>query len=235
MLVSWIEQTDAALTALVGKLPFTKHIYFHRLEQAREPVPWAHTQRRPNQGVHFHVDPTYPLAEFTADWTAPHELSHLVLPYLGERHAWFAEGFASFMQYQIMAQMGIVDERDLRKQYLERFSKAESSFDIPDLPFAEAARELRAQRRFPIMYWGGAVYFWQMDRWLAAHTQSGLNSTLRAYVSCCRARTRHLRQLMESLDGITNDAVFSAYFTSFRSRPGFPEYRKMPDLKPRSG
>jgi len=230
-LVAWIEQTDRALTALVGQLPFTRHIYFHRLENAKEPVPWAHTQRRPHQGVHLHVDPTFPQSAFIADWTAPHELSHLVLPYVGERNAWFAEGFASYMQYQVMAKMGVLDPALLDERYTQRFRRAERRFDMTHLPFAEAAPKLRAQRQFPTMYWGGAVYFWQLDRWLEGNADSRLTSTLRSYVSCCRATTEHLHQLIRSLDAITNQQVFSAYLTSFQIQPGFPDYRELPDLR----
>jgi hypothetical protein len=234
-LIAWIEQTDRSLTALVGQLPFTRHIYFHRLANAREPVPWAHTQRRPQQGVHFHVDPSFPQAEFVADWTAPHELSHLVLPYLGERNAWLAEGFASYMQYQVMAEMGVLDPVELDERYTQKFQRAEGRFDLSDLPFADAAPELRQARQFPTMYWGGAVYFWQLDRWLALHTDADLTSVLRSYINCCRAGTTHLRQLIDHLDRITNQQIFGTYLSRFETQPGFPDYRTIPRLPVNNG
>jgi hypothetical protein len=44
------------------------------------------------------VDPTRPAAEFADDWTAVHELSHLMHPYLGDRGTWLAEGLATYYQ-----------------------------------------------------------------------------------------------------------------------------------------
>lgn len=224
-LKSWIVTTDAALTELVGELPFTRHIFFHRRENAREPVPWAHTQRGSKQGVHFHVDPRYSLEEFLADWTAPHELSHLVIPYLGRSRAWFAEGFASYMQYQVMGKMGIMQADEIEARYDSRFEREEGRYDLLHMPFAEAAPKLRSRGQYPTMYWGGAVYFVQVDRWLKDNADTNLLDTLRRYVDCCRMQTRGLDELIAALDQVVQANVFHECLTTFETRPGFPEFR----------
>ncbi len=221
-LVSWISQTNAGLTQLVGPLPFTTHIYFHRTDNAREPVPWAHTQRSPMQAVHFYVDPAYPLQDFLDDWTAPHELSHLVLPYVGENYAWFAEGFASYMQYQVMIAMGVLNEQEAAARYKTRFQRAAGRYDLPSLPFAEAASVLRSRGQYPTLYWGGAVYFWQVDTHLQTSANTSLIASLRTYVQCCRQKTRQLTQLLKSLDDITQSSLFSERMKHFETQLGFP-------------
>ena len=222
-LQNWIIRTDAALTDLVGELPFTRHIFFHRRDGSREPVPWAHTQRGQTQGVHFYVDLSYPQQDFDEDWTAPHELSHLVIPYLGRKHAWFAEGFASYMQYQVMMQMGVLTNADAQQRYQQRINRAQDRFALDDLPFAEAAPKLRAMGQYPTMYWGGAVYFKQVAQQLEAQGRISLLATLSSYVSCCRNEVMTIQTLIERLDQLASGEVFRHCMDEFERQPGFPD------------
>ncbi len=219
----WIVEVDAALTKLTGPAPFKKHIHFHRLQDAREPVPWAHTTRGRRQGVHFHVDPAFSLAAFRADWTASHELSHLIIPYLGRRHAWFAEGFASYMQYQVMAAGGMVSAQELDAIYRRRFERAAGGYGFDDLSFVDAATRLHAARQYPTLYWGGAVFFWNTDRALRAR-DSSLTSTLRRYLQCCRMANDNLDTLVARLDGLSTGSTFADELQKFRVNPGFPQF-----------
>ncbi|MEM7219605.1 MAG: hypothetical protein AAF515_14650 [Pseudomonadota bacterium] len=225
VLVDWLEETQAALEGLVGTLPFRVHLFLHRT-RANEPVPWAHTERGSRQGVHFHVDPSFPLAAFRADWTAPHELAHLILPYVGRQHAWFAEGFASFMQYRVMQAMGVLDEPAMRGRYKRNVTKAQRDYannpKYSDQPFADAAPMLRSDRRYPTMYWGGAGYFLRVERALAERDRS-LIDVLRAYVACCRARPQQLERLVAELDGICSATVWQEELRRFRLQRGFPD------------
>jgi hypothetical protein len=222
-LQTWIKKTDAALFQLVGELPFTRHIYFHRRDGSREPVPWAHTQRGNNQGVHFYVDLSFPQTAFEDDWTAPHELSHLVIPYLGRSNAWFAEGFASYMQYQVMMQMGVLSGAEAQQRYQQRIERAQLKFTLDDLPFAEAAPKLREMGQYPTMYWGGAVYFKQVAQQLSDQNKPPLMAILKSYVACCRQQSLALHQLIERLDQLAVGQVFQQCLDEFEKLPGFPQ------------
>lgn len=226
-LSAWIEETYTAVADLVGPMPFDVHVFMHRRDGAREPVPWARTQRSRLQGVHFYVDPRFPLASFRHDWTASHELSHLALPYLGARHAWFAEGFASYMQYQVMHAMGTLSARSMAQRYRQNLQRAERNYHYPDRPFALAAPQLRAEGKHSTMYWGGAVYFLQVDEQLRHVADRRLVDIVRDYVACCRRSGGSLESLVADLDRLAGSEVFRQQLKKFESERGFPRYRHL--------
>jgi hypothetical protein len=221
-LTRWITETVDGIETLVAPYPFDIHVAFYSSEPGDSPVPWAHTVRSRRQGVNFHVDADRTLEEFRADWTASHELSHLLIPAIGRSNAWFAEGFASYMQYQVMRAMRVVDDEQMLEQYRTKIGKAQQKYDLHDLPFAEAAGELVARREYPTMYWGGALYFMQVDR-LLQRRGSSLLQVLREFVECCRSETRGLDGLVRELDRIAGEPLFSERLSVMRTRPGFPE------------
>ncbi len=232
-LMSWVSEVHAGVEALVGELPFDVQIYFHRT-RAGEPVPWANTERRSyRQGVHFHVDPRFSLKDLREDWTAAHELSHLVFPYLGRSHSWFAEGFASFMQYQVMHDMGIISRQEMLQRYGQKLDRARRSYSHQDRPFAEAAPRLRAERKYPTMYWGGAAYFLQVNQALQRQNKIHMVDVLRQYVACCRRGGGDLEQLIRDLDRVARTTVFSRHLERFRTEAGFPRYQDTLAAAPR--
>jgi hypothetical protein len=221
-LMKWVEMTVDGIEKYVTSYPFNLHIYFHKKRFANEPVPWAHTERSYRQGVHFHVNPGYSLNDFLSDWTAPHELSHLLIPHLGQKNSWFAEGFASYMQYQIMQAMGIITEAQVQERYRRSIRKANNKYNLKNVPFISAVPVLRARRDHPTLYWGGAVYFLQVDKALVSR-DSSLIEVLSNYVACCRHKRHDLDDLIKQLDRLSSSQIFSEQFAAMRRQPGFPE------------
>ena len=221
-LTAWIEETTKALESLVGPFPMPIRIHFYRREGAGEPVPWAHTWRSLPQSVHFYVDPAFSLRAFRHDWTAPHEISHLILPYLGQRHAWFAEGFASFMQYPVMQAMGVLSADDARQRLQHNLARARRDYRHHRTPFARAAPKLRREGRYPTLYWGGAAYFLQVDAALARQG-TDLPAVLADYLACCRRPHDRLDRLVRDLDRLSGGEAFRTGLARFQSEPGFPE------------
>lgn len=221
-LSAWVEETVRAVETLVGPFPMPIRVYFHRREGTGEPVPWAHTWRGRPQSVHFHVDTAFSTRSFRHDWTAPHELSHLILPYLGENHAWFAEGFASYLQYPVMQAMGVLSPSAARERLRRNLAQAREDYRHHGTPFPRAAPRLRQEGRYPVLYWGGAAYFLQVDAALARRG-TDLQAVLADYMACCRRNHDSLSDLIRDLDRVSNGSTFATVLARFQSRPGFPE------------
>ena len=222
MVRDWLSESFAALEAHVGALPLPVHVHIHRKAPADEPVPWAQTRRGKPQGVDFYIDPRFSLQAFRNDWTAAHEFSHLVLPYLGSRHAWFAEGFASYMQYQVMQTKGVLNAAEAERRYQSHIARAQRNYRRHDISFIEAAPQLRAEGRYPTMYWGGAVYFRRVDAALRDHGRS-LQGVLSDYLQCCRRNHDELDPLIDTLDALAGRPVFRQEYARLRHTQGFPK------------
>ncbi len=224
-LKDWVSTTFASVENLVGPMPFDVHIYFKRRYFSREPVPWAHTIRDYRQGVVFNVDVGYSQQEFLDDWTAPHELSHLIFPYVGRRNAWFAEGLASYMQYQVMADMGVIDDAEKQAIINRRISRAERAFEVSgqfsDMTFTQSAKALVARREYPTMYWGGAAFFQSIDQKLQERSSS-LVAVLKDYVECCRHEGNNFSGLIAQLDKLAGEPLFSQALKQVSTENGFP-------------
>ena len=190
-------------------------------------MPWAHTQRDGVQGIRFNVDPRHALAVFRRDWTAPHEMSHLILPYLGREQAWFAEGFASYMQHQVMYASGAWSREEIMQRYQARLDKAAAAYQYTDRPFVEVVPELRAERKYPTMYWGGAVYFLQLDKALKSNHNTSLIELLSAYMRCCRRDQDDLDNLIAAFDRLIGATVSTDLLEAFRVKKDFPDYGRI--------
>lgn len=223
LLKTWITEVADGVESLVGPYPFDIQISFKRA-RGSGPVPWANTERGRRQGIQFHVDTRHSLAEFRRDWTAPHELSHLILPYIGREHAWFAEGFASFMQHQVMYATGAWGREEIIQRYQRRLDEAASAYRYPDRPFVEMTSKLREERKFRALYWGGAVYFLQLDKTLKNDHNTSLISLLSTYLRCCRLDRDEIENLIAVFDRLAGKTVSATELTKFQMKPGFPQY-----------
>lgn len=214
-LSQWLEFSSQATLSVLGPYPFAMQLYLYR-RPGNEPVPWANTWREQSQQVHFYVAPQFSKHEFITDWTAYHEMAHLALPFLGRDNAWFAEGFASYMQYQIMQQAGLIDSA--ATQINAKFTLQRNHY-LQQLSMADTAALLLSQRRFAAGYWGGAQFFVIAERLLQQQGKAPLNQQLQRYQQCCRLKDINLQQVIQSLDSVSDSTIFSQLLQQFNQPP----------------
>ncbi len=214
----WLTSVATATEATIGVYPFDMHFHIYRRNGSREPVPWANTRRNLAQGVDFHIDPTYSLQSFLDDWTAPHEISHLSIPYLGRNHAWFAEGYASFMQYQIMERLGIYTTDQVLEKYSGKIDRVRHQYDR-NQDFVTVARDLQSRNRHSDMYWGGASFFLRLDETLRREHNLTLPELMKEYLTCCRLADDSIEEVIASLDEILGGSICRELLISYQTEP----------------
>lgn len=215
---TWINKVFQANELTLGAFPFDVHVHIYSRPNSKEPVPWANTWKYPEQSLHFYIDTAYTLDDFLNDWTAPHEMSHLTLPYLGEKNAWFAEGYASFMQYQIMMNMGIYTQEEINLLYAKKIALVKPYFQSAE-DCITLMRSLREQKNYSVMYWGGATYFFTLNKRLIEKHQRTLMDLIQEYQVCCRTKDHSLADVIESLDKMTDDNIASSLLADYSQLP----------------
>lgn len=219
-LQAWVRHSLAGLHQLVGRPRQPMHVHFRRSQRSHEPVPWANTWKSDAQRVFFHVDCSHDWDTFHADWTASHELVHLLFPYLGQDSRWFAEGIASYLQYQVMHASGVLSWDQAIQRYRGRFSAARA--DQSAMSVVEQSRQ-QGRGGYVRLYWGGAAYFLHADQALFEQTGLRLTDVIRQYLGCCQQRWgTNAQGMIRQFDRISRSKVFSEALAETVARRGFP-------------
>ena len=215
---NWLNSVSSAVEFTLGTYPFDLHFHIYNRGDSREPVPWANTIRHSDQGVNFHIDPSHTLESFLKDWTAPHEISHLSLPFLGTENAWFAEGYASFLQYQVMEELGIYSAAEVEARYKDKMAMAIPYYQ-GDQDMVSMAKSLRKGHRYPQMYWGSASFFIRLDQELQKDYGLRLTELIKKYQGCCRMDDQSIGDVIASWDRLLEGNACSELMKMFQTAP----------------
>ena len=149
---TWLEEVSKAVYTTLGRYPFQVKYNIYMKESFSEPVPWANTIRHDEQGVNFHIDPSFSLNAFQMDWTAAHEISHLSIPFVGRENMWFSEGYASYLQWQILRMQGLYSSEEIEQKYKNKIALVKTAY-ATDNTFLSQAEQLRRNHNYPALGW----------------------------------------------------------------------------------
>ncbi len=222
---AWISQTADSLTSVYNRFPQQRtQVLVVPIGNRKDAVPWAHVLRGGGIGIEFFIDENRALDEYTSDWTATHEFSHLLLPYVTGRDRWLSEGLASYYQNVLRARDGRLSEQQAWQKLHEGFERARNGSYQGSLARASRAGYGATMR----IYWSGAAMMLKADaelRRLSSGRQS-LDSALARLNTCCLQNDKRwrARDLLEQLDTLTGTTVFSELYNEhIKNDKRFPD------------
>jgi hypothetical protein len=217
---SWIIQVVEATTRTIGDYPFDLHFYFRRSESNR-PVSFGHTIRGPEQAVRFYVNPSFSLDDLLADWTAPHEISHLSQPFVGKKNKWFSEGYATYMSRQIMIEMGYYTDAEFDSLYLTKIGATKKYYGSQTSTHIEVSDSLVRNHSYGDMYWGCSSFFFTVDLQLQEKHGKRFKDVVKDYQACCRLEDKALKSIIFSYDKLIEDTLFTSLMKRYRNDPSY--------------
>ena len=230
-LLDWVASAASNVALGYGRFPNPEpHVVVIPVGGSRRgsssPVPFGRVIRDGGESVELFVNQNAALDRFYADWTATHEFSHFMLPYVSWRQRWISEGFAQYYQNVLLARAGQYDTRRAWQKLYEGFERGRRA--RPELSPNEAT-EQRPHGATMKIYWSGAALAFEADvelRRRSGGTRS-LDTVLEEFAVCClpSAETWSGRRLFRALDDIAGDAVFMPLYDRYANAEGFPDYR----------
>jgi hypothetical protein len=186
-----------------------------------EPVPFGMVARGGSASVLLVVSEDAQERALLRDWVLPHELSHLLLPYVERDHSWLSEGFATYYQELLLARAGLASEQEAIRRLSDSLRSVSAQAGTTSL--VEECARLDLTRDYRKVYWGGAAYWLNLDVKLRAQ---GIELDQLLHALRTRPDARELwsaRQLVERLDSLASTRLFTSGFDDAARRP-FPPF-----------
>jgi hypothetical protein len=223
---AWIQDSAQMVADLYGRFPQPQaQILVAPGARGNEPTPWAYVVRGGSPAAHFFINQRRPMKEFFEDWTAVHELSHLLLPYVNADDIWLSEGVATYYQNVLRARGGRMTAAEAWQRLHAGFARGMEI--APGRTLAQATESMYRDGTYMRVYWEGAAMLLMADvrlRQMTAGKQS-LDTGLAALNDCCRATDRawSARELFDRLDEATGTRVFSEIYDQHVASRNFPD------------
>jgi len=240
---SWLQLVADALLTVYGEWPKDNfNITIKGSSSRHGPVPWGQVTRGSPDKVLLVVNPESDIQEITNDWTAFHELSHLLIPYRGHGDMWFSEGLATYYQNIIQARAGLLSETDLWFKLASGFERGRKQNQWSHIDLAEISDNMRKYHNFMRVHWSGVHYWLTADIKLRQQSRNNktLDSMLKQLKYCCQHRSMSAAAIAEELDQLAGVNIFKPMFVEYRSSYAMPGYEPVlaglgviPDLKDR--
>lgn len=232
-IIDWTRKTAEHITLAYDRFP-NPHARVVLLPVANRrgesAVQFGRVVRDGGETIELMVDPTKPEETFLGDWTATHEFSHLMLPYIDRDERWISEGFAQYYQNILLARAGRYTQRIAWQKLNDGLERGRES--APDLSPNEAAGGEERNTRMKV-YWSGAALALLADVELRRRSagKESLDHVLGRFQSCClpSRRTWTGMELFEKFDSLIDEPLFADLYQRYADAAGFPEIRPLLD------
>lgn len=222
---AWIDAVaDVALTAN-GKLPLRDaQILVLPIAGSRAATPWGEVQRGGGSALHLYPGAEASADALRADWTAVHEISHLLHPYLGMRGRWLSEGLASYYQNVLRARAGWLGVDAAVESLRAGLARGREESARAGTTVVEASTQLHRTHDFMHVYWTGAAYWLTVDARLRRAHDTSLDAVLARYSQCCLrgGDVATTERFIATLDRLSGTREFSLEFERAANARNFP-------------
>jgi len=222
----WVRATATDVSLAYGRFPNpSPQVVVLPVTSSRSssPVPFGRVIRDGGETVELFVNPDQPLENFLEDWTATHEFSHLMHPYLQSEYHWITEGFAQYYQNVLLARSGAYDAEDAWQKLYAGYERGRAS--RPELSPNEAAAGNARGGRMKV-YWSGAALALIADVTLRERSggKETLDTLLDRFQACCLPSDRIWTgpEFFAKLDSLTSEPVFMPLYRRYADTAGFP-------------
>lgn len=221
----WLSAISTALAQVHGRFPQTTTQVLVIPGDHTSTVPWGQVLRGGAPAVHLNVARDATLDELLADWTAFHEFSHLLMPYVSRQDAHLSEGFASYFQNVIRARSGNFTEKEAWTQLVHGFERGRQAAAARPEALRQASRQMSRSRNYMRVYWSGAAIALLGDVALRRDGEPGLDTLLGELNRCCADATRAWpgEKFVNQLDELAGRAVFAPLNSQALKSRAMPE------------
>lgn len=232
-ITNWLRATATDVSLAYGRFPNpSPQVVVIPVGDSRDrsesAVPYGRVVRNGGETVELLINQRRPIEAFLEDWTATHEFSHLMLPYIDRQQKWLSEGFSQYYQNILLARSGTYDELTAWQKIYEGLERGRLS--RPEMsPNEAAANGIRAG--LMKIYWSGAALALMAD--VQLREQSGGKETLDIVLGrlqeCCLPSDRAWSgsELFAKLDSLTSYPVFMPLYRRYADTAGFPDVQPL--------
>ena len=224
----WLQTVTGSLLTVYGELPKDHfRIHIERGSGGPGPVPWGQVKRHTPTEVLLVINPEQGYDKLVADWTAFHELSHLLLPYRGYGNVWLSEGLASYYQNLIQARSGRFDAAEMWHRIVAGFERGKQQQRWQQLTLTEVSNRMRETRQFMRIHWSGVLYWMTVDVELRKANKTTLDRALKQLKDCCAESDMSAEEIVQKLDELSGASIFVPLFHRYGKSLAMPDYSRL--------
>lgn len=224
-IANWIQATATDVSLAYGRFPNpSPHVVVMPASEFRTSLAFGRVIRDGGETVELLIDPDEDMSRFFADWTATHEFSHMLLPYLRSDFHWISEGFSQYYQNILLTRSGAYDAQRMWQNLYDGFERGRKS--RPELSPNEATNGSVRSSRMKV-YWSGAALALLAD--VALRERSGgaetLDDVLDRMQTCClpSSETWTGPDFFAKLDSLIDEPLFIPLYRRYADTAGFPD------------
>ncbi|NVJ62420.1 MAG: hypothetical protein HWE27_18675 [Gammaproteobacteria bacterium] len=240
-ITSWISIAISGVNQIADLPSDTIQVnLFKASHYSREVTPFALVERGEGTTISMKVRASATLEQLISDWTAFHEFSHLLLPFIRRQDAWMSEGFASYLQYFAMPYSELSAQHNSDSQSKDKSESAVDAFNDfmggidrgirnhnrhPNKSLQTLSEQLRSTRAYRAVYWWGALIWFEIDLSLREQSTS-LPELIDQFNRCCRFHRAMwtATELAKSLDKLIEKPFILQLIQERRHQSDYPKY-----------